>query len=169
MKAHVIGFAVTLGVVIGLAGALKRGAAAAEDRERNAFISAVDDLWLQALKDGANRHRWPDIQFAEDLGADLARTRCRPTRPIIDVNLKHLVEYSWAYRELVAPHELAHVMVCLDGDPTAWSDGHGEAWQNWVRRLVPADRAEEVLAEQAKFTEPTLSPVQFSTPPRSLP
>ena len=124
-------------------------------QDQNAFVSAVDDLWFQALHLGADQERWPEVVFAENLVDVLARTRCERPRPIIEINARLLSQYRWYYQNLTVPHEMAHVMVCLAGSPDDWRDHHGDAWAGWVRLLVPRERAEEVLAEQ--FEAPTMT------------
>lgn len=131
-----------------LAKVMGAGAREREARLQADVVAAVDDLWLQALDLGADRNRWPEVVFETWPENDLARTRCERPRPVIAVNARLLGAYDWYFREYGVPHELAHVMVCLDGSPDDWRAQHGDAWADWVRRLVPRDRAEEILAEQ---------------------
>ncbi len=114
-------------------------------------VAAVDDLWLQALELGADGNRWPEVVFETWPEQDLARTRCERPRPVIAVNARLLGAYDWYFREYGVPHELAHVMVCLDGSPDDRRVAHGDAWADWVIRLVPRDRADEILAEQGRL------------------
>jgi hypothetical protein len=82
-----------------------------------------------------------------------AQTRCERPRPVIEFDAALTADHPWYAQNLAVPHEMAHVLVCLDGDPTAWADEHGEAWQAAVRSLLPRDEAEMVLAEQAALED----------------
>lgn len=146
--------------LIGLVGAALVGAmlythiqASAEQHaaaNRNMLINAVDDLWLQAAERGANPNRWPEVEFVDDLDANkLAITRCSYPQPTIVFNEPLIAKRRWTFEHWTVPHEMAHVLVCLDGNAQHWAEQHGEGWQEKVRLLLPHDEAEDILAEQA--------------------
>lgn len=149
----------TLDVAIGLAAAAIALTVALETREprmpsaaRDRLTSAVDDLWLQAVYLGADRNRYPEVSFAPTEPGILAKTRCTRPRPVITFasNIAG-AEQDMLYAAI--PHEMAHVMVCLDGDPNEWKDQHGTAWQGWLQRLVPREQAEDIIEIQAATGE----------------
>jgi hypothetical protein len=111
-----------------------------------ALTVAVDDLWLQALDLGVDPNRWPEVRFEPLDAGRMAETHCG-RRPAIVFNTAKL-EQRWYLTELAVPHELAHVLVCLDGGVTWGAEPHGPAWERRVRDLLPHERAEEVLAEE---------------------
>lgn len=116
---------------------------------RNRAISAVDDAWLRATHAGADPDLWPEVRFADSLGSRIAETRCSYPRATITFSLEHLERFWPIVEAVVAPHEIAHVLVCLDGADSVLDNPHGEEWASWVRRLVPRDQAEEIISAEA--------------------
>jgi len=143
-----IALIVALGGCFMVASYLDRVADKNHQRDRDTLVSAVDDLWLQALHVGADPDRWPDVVFLSDFGTPLARTRCSRPRPEIQFNDDLLQRYRWHLHNMTVAHEMAHIMVCLDGKADEWRDHHGEHWENWVRLLVPRDVADDIIADQ---------------------
>lgn len=131
--------AAAVGAVIGVASRDQRPFV-----REDVIVSKVDDLWLQATSLGVDADRWPRVSFRA-LEGEYARTRCNSGgHPEITVDTQHIPTEFFA-RTFVVPHEMAHVMVCLE---RPGAEPHGQEWHDWVIRLVPRTDAEEILALQ---------------------
>lgn len=144
------GYVLALGLATaGLTFALSRPPGP-DEAARNRVISSVDDIWQQALYLGVNPNRFPRVTF-EPLGDDrIAVTRC-DTQPVLAFNAAYVDgrRDEWVLLTFAVPHELAHALVCIDGDVTGWREQHGAAWADWVRRLVPREQADDIIELEA--------------------
>lgn len=154
MNRHVIWMApLVVAVIIGIQYYAGTAAALRAELERQALVNAVDDLWLQAVNLGKNRRRYPIIYFSDSLGDALAMTVCARPNPEITFNEPLIRQYRWYMHNLTVPHEMGHVLVCLEDGPKPL-DPHGQEWADAVRVLVAHDEAEDIIAEQAKVDPP---------------
>jgi hypothetical protein len=92
----------------------------------------------------------PAVEFIED-AAEFAVTECVGEPSIIFDRERSSKDPEFAVLFAV-PHELAHVLVCLDRDVQGWKDGHGESWERWLAMIADDETARAVMEFEATVT-----------------